>query len=458
MAHEHHDVSTPGARRLVALIAVALGVATVAGMITLWPSREPNLGLRRLGLVSEIYQATVVSARRVPCLGTEAEIPANQVPCTRVRFHLDAGPDEGESRGQEFPVSATSPDLQAGDEVVLGYRANADPDFDYLYMDRQRRGTLLWLAVGFGVVVVLLGRWRGLAALAGLGASIAALLVFVLPALLNGESPVLVAIVGASAIAYLALYLAHGFQTMTSVALLGTLAALGLTVGLAALFTELAHLTGLASEDALLVLIGNSDLDFGALVLAGMVFGALGALDDVTVTQASAVSELRAANPSMSRFELYRSGVRIGRDHIASTVNTLALAYAGASLPLLILLVMSRQSLGAVANSEVIATEIIRTLVGSIGLVAAVPVTTWLAAALAPPVGESADSPAYALEHTETRGIPEPDSNSSDDSVDELETVDNGDILNDEQDAAALPIHHEPTSPESLEAEFWKRR
>ncbi len=137
--------------------------------------------------------------------------------------------------------------------------------------DRQRRSSLLWLAVLFAVAVALLGRLRGLAALVGLVASIGVLLVFVLPAILEGASPVLVAIVGSSAIAYLALYLAHGLRTMTSVALLGTLAALALTVGLAALFTELAHFTGLASEEAILVTVGTKGIDLQGLVLAGMV-------------------------------------------------------------------------------------------------------------------------------------------------------------------------------------------
>jgi uncharacterized membrane protein len=167
---------------------------------------------------------------------------------------------------------------------------------------------------------------------------------------------------------------------MTTVALLGTLAALTVTVVLASVFTALAEFTGLATEEAVLVQIGAGNVDLSGLVLGGMVIGALGALDDMTVTQASAVWELRAANPRFKRRDLSRSAMRIGRDHVASVVNTLALAYAGAALPVLILFVQSRQSLGTVANSETVAVEIVRTLVGSIGLVASVPLTTWLAA------------------------------------------------------------------------------
>jgi uncharacterized membrane protein len=197
--------------------------------------------------------------------------------------------------------------------------------------------------------------------------------------------------VGSAAIAFLALYLAHGFTTMTTVALLGTLASLMLTAALAAIFVELAELTGFASEEAVVVQIGTASLELRGIILGGVVIGALGALDDMTVTQASAVWELRAVDPRIGRSSLIRSGLRIGRDHVASTVNTLALAYAGASLPVLLLLVLSRQSAGTVLSGEVIATEVIRTLVGSIGLVAAVPLTTWLAALAAPGVeGEQA--------------------------------------------------------------------
>ena len=220
------------------------------------------------------------------------------------------------------------------------------------------------------------------------------ILQFMLPSMLDGNSPPLVAIVGASAVAFVALYLANGIRPMTTVALISTLGALAITVGLATLFTNLAHFTGAANEDALLVGLGTSAIDLKGLVLAGMVLGALGALNDITVTQASAVGELRTAQPELSRRDLYRSGLRIGRDHISSTVNTLALAYAGASLPLLLLFTLSGQSLGSVANGEIVAVEIVSVLVGSIGLVAAVPISTWFASIVAtehPHPGEAAE-------------------------------------------------------------------
>lgn len=269
-----------------------------------------------------------------------------------------------------------------GGELEIITVSALSPQRQYQFADFQRRSSLFWLAVAFAAVVIALGGWRGTAALGGLVASVGVLLIFVLPAILDGRSPILVAVFGSAAIAYLALYLAHGFNLMTTVALIGTLAALTLTALLSAAAVGLASFTGFTSEESFLLTLFDS-VDVRGLLLAGIVLGAAGAIDDVTVTQASAVWELKAANPALQASELFRRGLRVGRDHIASMVNTLMLAYAGASMPLLVLFVLSEQSLGTVANSEVVAVEIVRTLVGSIGLVAAVPFTTWLAAVTA---------------------------------------------------------------------------
>jgi uncharacterized membrane protein len=386
---------SPRAKTALTGIAVALGVATILGMVLLRPTGDRRPNLQGLGFVSQVVDAEVIEARDVPCQGQ----PEAGVACRRVAFHLLEGPDSGSDVAQEFAETGSTPRLEAGDQVMLAYDPNAPEEFRYRFVDRQRSGLLLWLALAFAVTVVALGRLRGLAALAGLAASIGVLVWFVLPAVLDGRGPLAVAIVGAAAIAYLALYLAHGPTTMTTVALLGTLTSLALTAVLAAVFVELAELTGFASEEAVVVQVGAASLDLRGIILGGVVIGALGAIDDMTVTQASAVWELRAADPGMPRGTLTRAGLRIGRDHVASTVNTLALAYAGASMPVLLLLVLSQQPVGTVISGEVIATEIIRTLVGSIGLVAAVPVTTWLAAAVAPAAaGPRPESPPGAHE------------------------------------------------------------
>jgi uncharacterized membrane protein len=211
---------------------------------------------------------------------------------------------------------------------------------------------------------------------------------FVLPAILAGGDPLTVAIVGGAAIMFVALYLAHGINAATTTAVLGTLASLLLTGLLALLFVEISIFTGVGSEEAAFLQISQQQVNLEGLLLASIIIGTLGVLDDVTVTQASAVWELRRANPAYRLGDLYRAGIRIGRDHIASTVNTLILAYAGASLPLLILFTVSGRDLSQVLNTEIVAEEIVRTLVGSIGLVASVPITTGLAAFVVTRTGE----------------------------------------------------------------------
>jgi uncharacterized membrane protein len=232
------------------------------------------------------------------------------------------------------------------------------------------------------VAVVALGRWKGVAALIGVGVSVAIILGYVLPTLLAGGPPVLVAVVAASVIAAVTFVITHGATAFAAVAYLGTVVALALTAVLSELAFATAWITGLASEEAtyLTLLPG---VDVSGLILAGAVLGALGALDDVTITQTSTVWELRAANPDLSTAQLRTAGLRVGRDHIASTVNTLVLAYAGAAMPILVLFVLSNLGPSEVMSSEVIAVEVLRTVVGSIGLIAAVPITTWLAAIVA---------------------------------------------------------------------------
>jgi uncharacterized membrane protein len=250
----------------------------------------------------------------------------------------------------------------------------------YAFADFQRRTPLLVLGLIFAVMVVLLGRWRGLTALAALGISLLIIIRFVLPALLAGESPLLVAVVGSAAVMFLALYLTHGVTAQTTTAVLGTMVSLALTAVLGTVFVAAARFTGLATEEAGFLQATAGQVDLRGLLLAGIVIGSLGVLDDVTVTQASAVWQLHRAAPDAGPVAIYRAALNIGRDHIASTVNTLVLAYAGASLPLLVLFTLSNQPLTAVLSGEIVAEEIVRTLVGSIGLVASVPITTGLAA------------------------------------------------------------------------------
>jgi uncharacterized membrane protein len=396
VAHSHsHEHGLPGGwriwgrdrvLRIVLALVAAAAVATVAGVVALWPSGDGRAAAvanaDELGLVTERLSATVEEVLDRRCSYSTSEDPQD---CRVLSLIVHEGPEAGSLVSLpeiNLRFDRSVPDLAVGDRVVLGYE---DQTNFYFFADRDRRGSLAWLTGLFAVVVIALGRFRGLLALVAMAVTLAVLVGFVAPSALDGNDPLLVAVVAASAIAFVGLYLTHGFTPTTTVALAGTLAALGLTLGLSWAFFELAEFTGLASEEALVLPFIAAELDVAALLLGGAVIGALGALDDVTVTQVATVAELRNRSPPLPTTDLVASGIRVGRDHIASTVNTLLLAYAGASMPLLLLFAVSDQSLEMVANSELIAVEIVRTLCGSIGLVAAVPLTTALAAVVLRP-------------------------------------------------------------------------
>lgn len=372
--------------RLV-LVGVALvGVATLYGIVTLWPDGEGQTtavaNADEIGLATDRFSATVEEVTDLRCSYSTEDDPQD---CRLLTFTVHEGPEAGAIVSlPEINLSFERlvANLSVGDKVVLGYE---DSTNFYFFADRDRQSSLLGLAALFAVVVIALGRFRGVLALLAMVATLILLVTFVAPSVLDGHDPLLVAVIAASAVAFVSLYLTHGFNPTTTVALAGTLMALGLTLGLSWFFFRLAQFSGLATEEALILPSIAENLDVSALLLGGAIIGALGALDDVTVTQVSTVAELRHRRPDLPTSDLVASGIRVGRDHIASTVNTLLLAYAGASMPLLMLFAVSDQSLATVANSELIAVEIVRTLCGSIGLVAAVPITTVLAAAVLRP-------------------------------------------------------------------------
>jgi len=373
--HQHVAMQPPAHIERSLWITVAVwGALTIIGLIVLWPSAGPGSG----ELSDPTARGTVIATSIGPCTGTAVE---DLVECRTLTLLLSTGPDAGQQTELEQAVTGSKLKLpEVGDELVLTATTLADGTTIYNFSDYERSSSMWVLVVLFVLTVLALGRWRGLGALAGLAISVVVLVLFVLPALLAGSNPVVVAIVGSSVIAFASLYLAHGFDSATNVALLSTLAALALTGVLAWVFIELTSLTGVSDENALFLEALGVHIDPRGLLLAGVVIGALGVLDDVTVTQVSAVSELHRARPEATFGELYRSALVIGRDHISSTVNTLFLAYAGAALPLLLLFTEVRQAITETAMREQVAVEIVRTLVGSIGLVAAVPIATGLAA------------------------------------------------------------------------------
>lgn len=381
--HEAPAPVDPGTRRGLAIaVALCALVAVLAAAFT-WPAAEND---NTFNLGADLFAGTV--ERVVECSGDDVPPGAEDIDCFVVQAQVDEGPDAG----QLFelpPFFQARTTFEPGDQLILARIDGEGAPFRYAFSDRNRKAPLLLLTALFAVAVVLLGGLRGTAALAGLASSVLTLGFYTLPALLEGQSALPVACVTAALIAVVALYTSHGFGPMTTVAVLGTLLSLALTVGLGQLFIELTQLSGFATEESLFI-EGVGDVDVRGLLLAGLVIGALGALDDMTVTQASVIFELRRTSPTSNRRELFTSGMRVGRDHVASTVNTLFLAYAGAALPLLLLFSVGQLPVADVANSEIVATEIVRTLVGSIGLVASVPLTTWLAVSV---VGDGSDLP-----------------------------------------------------------------
>ncbi|UKD58242.1 YibE/F family protein [Amycolatopsis sp. FU40] len=389
--HGHgHGPAAPASqrvRKLLIWLLAPLALVTVVGMIVLYPwgSSLPKSAVPQ----GTPVQAAITTATSGPCLqpgqvqvGSQPDPDAK--PCLTVDLRMSDGPAAGKPVRLTVPIEPSTPRFTAGDKVVLAYNGGnpLDPQ-SFTLVDFQRGTPLVLLAALFAVAVLVLGRWQGLAALVALVLSFVVIVLFVLPAILAGENPLVVAIAGAGAIMFLALYLTHGLSARTSVAVLGTLASLALIGILSAIFSAAASLTGLDDSTTTLIASLGHGIDARGLLLAGIVIGALGVLDDVTITQTSAVWELRRANPSLSWRELYSSGLRIGRDHVGSAVNTLVMAYAGAALPVMLYSAISGVGLGALLGSEDIAAEIIRTLAGSVGIVAAVPVTTVLAALIA---------------------------------------------------------------------------
>jgi uncharacterized membrane protein len=369
-------------KRTLTAAAVILAVGTAVGLAILWPgdTRTQVQG----GLAVDAEKAEVVEVRETLCPGL-----GNQR-CQLAVAQLTSGPDAGERVDLQLSaIAGFDPDLDPGDKIRVtkapepppGQEAVAGPG--YAFYDFQRGRPMLVLAIAFVAIVLLFARLRGALSLIGLGLSLAVVLVFVVPAILAGKSALAVAVVGSLAIALLTIPLAHGRGPKSLAAVLGTAASLLLTALLALIFTNATHLTGMSSEEGTFLQLAGADVSLEGLLLAGMVIGALGVLDDVTVSQASTVLALRAANPALRFRGLFGTAMRVGRDHVSATVNTLVLAYAGAALPLLLIFSSSDLSVGAALSTELVAKEVVATLVGSIGLIAAVPLTTALAAALA---------------------------------------------------------------------------
>lgn len=278
-----------------------------------------------------------------------------------------------------MPIISTL-EYKIGDKVSVSISKDPQGKDAYFVTDYVRRDALYWLFAVFAALVLIIGGLRGVFSLIGMGISFLIIFLFVLPQILAGRDPITIAIISSMAIIPITFYLSHGFNKKTSIAVIGTIIALVITGVLANFFVTFAHLTGFASEDAtFLEAARQGTIQMKGLLLAGIIIGALGVLDDITVSQSAIVFQLKKTSPHLKIKDLYSKAMDIGRDHIASMVNTLILVYTGAALPLLLLFINSPRPFGEIINFELIAEEIVRTLVVSIGLILAVPIVTLIA-------------------------------------------------------------------------------
>ncbi|KIS28105.1 YibE/F family protein [Arthrobacter sp. SPG23] len=411
-SHGHTDQSEPTPRALaarkranwlLAAVLVPLTLLTLAAMAMMWPSGNKE----DLKLASPYAAAPGVTfdTGKIQRVVVESCIQGNtgQNPAAQPGTGQDTG--QGATQpGSECTFAFTEPDkggnpvkvvinpdvvkshgVKVGDNIRYLNLSNAQGASAgqgapaYIFVDFVRTLPIILLAVLYAAVVIAVARWRGLRALIGLVGAYAVLVTFMLPGLVEGKPPLLLALVGSTVIMIGVLYFAHGFSARTSTALLGTMFGLGITALLAAWATDAANLAGVGSHDAATLANISDNISISGIILCGLIISGLGVLNDVTITQSSAVWELYELAPETSARQLFSSAMRIGRDHIASTVYTIAFAYAGAALPILIIVMLYDRPLGEALTSAELSEEVIRTLVGSVGLVLAIPVTTLIA-------------------------------------------------------------------------------
>ena len=384
--HSHsHEAPALGlsatARRATLALLVVVGVVTIAGLIWLWPISHPSVG----GSSMTAEGVDAVSGRitaLAPCEDTgESSGQGPQHACQIAQVEITGGPSAGQTVPVELIGVSGLSGLQVGDGVNVAEVAGIDGEAStWAFVTADRMPVLIGFLIVFVLAVLGVAGRKGLFGLLGLIVAGAVLFGFMIPALTSGHPAVAVAIIGSTAIMFVVLYLAHGISWRTTSAFVGTWLSLIVTTGLGALGVWMARLSGMSSEETLALAGVLGNLDFPDILTCSLVIGGLGVLNDVTITQASSVWEIRAAGPHLTRRQLFTSGMRIGRDHIASTIYTIVFAYAGASLSLLLLLSLYDQPLNLLLSTEQFSEEIIRTLGSGIGLVLSVPLTTGVAA------------------------------------------------------------------------------
>ncbi len=381
-------------------------MVVVIATIALWPSEQQvdiPLPMQNAGGGAVQTEAGTVVLQDMGACGSPSlgkvfadkpDPPAtNAYTCQRSLIAIESGPHEGNHTLLEIAPGPGQPELKAGDHIRIVRQTAPDGTPLYSFDDYARGLPLTLIALAFVVVIIAVARWRGLRALLGLGFAFGVLVMFMLPALLDGKPAIPVALVAGSLILYAVLYLAHGVNLRTSSALLGTLTSMVLAAVLSWIAIGVTDLTGLSEEQNTNVATYLEHVSITGLLLAGFIIGSLGVLNDVTITQASAAFELAALDEGATRREIFAAAMRVGRDHIASTVYTLVLAYAGGALPLLLLFSVAGREIRDVLVGDAVAIEIARSAVGGIALALSVPLTTGIAVLLARPFGSAKAAP-----------------------------------------------------------------
>lgn len=365
---------------------LALALATLIGLLVLWPHSGGEHRAGEQGAAGATLPAHATAVRDVRCPGPVAQR------CRQLLVTLEAGPDRGRG-AQRITLGPTNvaPDVRAGDRVRVTRASGAPAGAErYGFVSVDRRTTMLWLAAIFAALVIVLARRRGLLALVGFALSLLLVVRFVVPAIAEGKPAFAVALVGSFAVMFITVGLTYGLRAPSLAAILGIAASLLLAALIGTLAVHAARLDGRGNDFSLALTQLNGALSLQGIVIAGLLFATLGVLADMAVTQASAVMALRRANPDLHVRQLYRGALGIGRDHLVATTHTLVLVYVGATLPLL--LVVHAAGLPAVdaLNVQDLADPIVATLVGAIALLISVPLTTALASLLAVPIPAAA--------------------------------------------------------------------
>lgn len=379
------------AARALAVCAGGMAIATMIGLVALWPS-----GDNRSSMAPRSVGGKAISVTEHPCGGATGQR------CLLLVARVDEGPDNGRKLRLELGPRELAPAVQAGEAIrvndVSGGR-DAPIEQRYSFGSVDRRTPLLLLAIAVAVLAVVLVTWRGLLALLGLALSLGLVVFFLLPAIAEGEDPIALSVVAAMAVTFVTVVLTSGLGIRTVTAIVAIALTLAVATGLVVLISDLASLDGRTSEVATALTQANSGISLDGIVIAGVILGVLGALTDTAVTQASAVMAIHRADPALSPRALYRSAADVGRDHLSATIHTLVLAYTGAALPLLVAIHASGFSATDALSGQDLAEPIAAALVGMIALLLSVPVSTGLGTWLVTHVPTEAVPPGHHHDH-----------------------------------------------------------